>query len=414
LDTREFEEIYRREVGRCTATLVRVLGDVDQAEDAVADAFVVAAERWATSGLPPNPGGWITTTARNRAIDRLRRESSRDRRERDAMMFHDIAGDVHGPDDRDRTASDPLDAVPDDRLRLIFLCCHPALGPEAQVALTLRLLGGLTTTEIARAFLVPESTMGQRLSRAKRKIRDSNMPYRIPDADHLEQRLVPVLATIYLIFTEGHTATAGADLRRPALTDEAIRIGRVLADLLPGDPEVIGLLALMLLTESRSPARTDPSGALVRLAAQDRRLWNVELIEEGHALVRRCLVRNVPGPYQIQAAIAAVHAAATAAELTDWSQIVSLYDHLLRFRPNPVVALNRAVAVMEAEGADAALAALDEIDLPGSSLFHATRAEALSRVGRIDDAIIGLRRAIVLAGNAVEVEHLDARIRALG
>jgi RNA polymerase sigma-70 factor, ECF subfamily len=407
LDPDEFAAIYRREVGRCTATLVRVLGDIDQAEDAVADAFAVAADRWAVAGPPPNPGGWITTTARNRAIDRLRREATRGAREREAMALHDPAAD------RPADLGD-IDTVPDDQLRLIFLCCHPALGADAQVALTLRLLGGLTTAEIARAFLVPEATMGQRLSRAKRKIRDTHMAYRIPVANELPERLGPVLATIYLIYTEGHSATAGEDLLRPDLTGEAIRIGRTLVALLPDEPEVIGLLALMVLTEARAPARLGEGGELVRLADQDRSRWDHDLIAEGHELVRACLDRNRPGPYQLQAAIAAVHADATAAATTDWAQIVALYDHLYRLRPNAVVALNRAIAVMEHRGPAAALDALDEIDLPTYHLFHATRAEALRRVGRDDEAAEALRRAMALTSNAAERRHLERELAGLG
>jgi RNA polymerase sigma-70 factor (ECF subfamily) len=407
LDPDEFAAIYRREVGRCTATLVRVLGDIDQAEDAIADALAVAADRWAVDGVPPNPGGWITTTARNRAIDRLRRESMRVAREREAITRHDPAPDP--PADLG-----DLDTVPDDQLRLIFLCCHPALGADAQVALTLRLLGGLTTPEIARAFLVPAPTMGQRLSRAKRKIRDAHIAYRIPAADELPARLGPVLATIYLIYTEGHTATAGDDLLRPALTGEAIRLGRTLVALLPDEPEVVGLLALMLLTEARAPARAGDDGNLVRLGDQDRSRWNRELIAEGHELVRACLDRNRPGPYQIQAAIAAVHADAPTAAETDWAQIVALYDHLLQLRPNAVVALNRAIAVMELHGPAAAIDALDEVDLPTYHLFHATRAEVLRRAGRDNEAADALCRAIALGSNASERRHLERELGGLG
>ncbi len=384
LDPDEFAAIYRREVGRCTATLVRVLGDIDQAEDAVADAFAVAADRWPVDGGPPSPGGWITTTARNRAIDRLRRESTRDAREREAMMLHNPAPDP--PADLG-----DLDTVPDDQLRLIFLCCHPALAADAQVA-----------------------TIGQRLSRAKRKIRDTHMAYRIPVADELHERLGPVLATIYLIYTEGHSATAGDDLLRPALTTEAIRIGRTLVALVPDEPEAAGLLALMVLTEARAPARLGEHGELVRLADQDRSRWDRELVAEGHELLRGCIGQNRPGPYQVQAAIAAVHADATTAAATDWAQIVTLYDRLHRLRPNAVVALNRAIAVMEHRGPAAALGALDAIDLPAYHLFHATRAEALRRAGRDAEAADALRRAVALTSNAVERRHLERELAGLG
>ncbi|HKY65357.1 MAG TPA: sigma-70 family RNA polymerase sigma factor [Acidimicrobiales bacterium] len=406
-DAPDLATVYRREVGRCTATLVRLLGDVDLAEDAVAEAFAVAAGRWRVDGVPPNPGGWITTTARNRAVDRLRREGIRDAREREAVALHDPVPAPGG--DRGE-----VDVIPDDQLRLIFLCCHPALGADAQVALTLRLLGGLTTAEIARAFLVPEPTVGQRLSRAKRKIRDAHVPYRVPDTGELPTRLGPVLSTLYLIFTEGHTATAGDDLLRPALTAEAIRLNRTLVALLPDEPEAVGLLALLVLTEARAPARVDAAGELVRLADQDRSLWDRALIAEGHALVRACLAGDRPGPYQIQAAIAAVHADAPTAGATDWAQIVALYDHLLRLRPDAVVALNRAVAVLEHRGPDAALGALDDVDLQGHHLFHATRAEALRRAGRRDEAADALLRALSLARNATERRHLERALADLG
>lgn len=406
LDPHEFAAIYHREVGRCTATLVRVLGDVDAAEDAVAEAFAVAAQRWGTDGVPPNPGGWITTTARYRAIDGARRDARRQAREREATVLHDPA-----PDARPRLGD--LDVVPDDQLRLIFLCCHPALATDAQVALVLRLLGGLTTEEIARAFLVPTATMGQRLSRAKAKIRDSHISYRVPAAVDLEKRLAPVLAAIYLIYTEGHSATAGNDLLRPALTAEAIRLGRTLTDLLPDEPEAVGLLALMLLTQARAAARIDQHGELVRLPDQDRSLWDDALIAEGHALVRRCLAVGRPGPYQLQAAIAAVHGDARSAAHTDWSQVIALYDALLELRPHPVTALNRAVAVLEQHGPAVALTDLDTIELPTYPLFHATRAEALRRVGRHDEAAAALDQALALTTNEAARRHLRRQLRRL-
>ena len=399
--------IYRREVGPCTATLVRVLGDIEEAEEAVAEAFALAADRWPRDGFPPNPGGWITTTARNRAIDRFRRESSRHDRERQAATI--LAAD----DEPEPSDLGPLDTIPDDQLRLVFLCCHPAIGVDAQVALTLRLLGGLTTTEIARAFLVPEKTMGQRLSRAKRKIRDTHLAYRIPDEAELPSRLEAVLATIYLIFTEGHNATAGDDLQRPALAERAIDLARTLADLVPGEPEVVGLLALLVLTEARSPARLDSAGRLVRLADQDRSRWRVDLIAEGHRLVRWCLTENRPGPYQLQAAIAAVHADAATAEATDWTQILALYDHLVALRPSPIVSLNRAVAVLELVGPEAGLRALDELDLTEHHLYHAVRAEALERSGRNDEARAALDQALARCTNATELRHLEQRRRRL-
>src|SRR4051812_25969632 len=356
-------EIFRREAGRCTATLIRVLGDVDLAEDSVAEAFAVAAEQWPVRGVPPNPGGWITTTARNRAIDRLRRESTRTDR---YIAAHRLHVDDMEPDPDHDPELDQVDAfvdvVLDDQLRLMFLCCHPALAPDAQVALTLRLLGGLDTPEIARAYLVPEATMAQRIVRAKRKLRDNHAPYRVPGAAELPARLHAVLTAVALIFTEGHTATSGDQLVRVDLSTEAIRLGRVLVALLPEEPEAVGLLALMLLTDARRPARLAADGTMVRLADQDRARWDRDLITEGHLLVRACLRRNRPGPFQYQAAIAAVHADAPTAAATDWDQIVALYDQLAALTPNPVVALNRAVAIGERNGATAGLAALDAVD----------------------------------------------------
>lgn len=398
-------EIFRREAGRCTATLIRVLGSVDLAEDAVADAFAIAAEKWPTSGIPPNPGGWITTTARYRAIDRLRREATRDQR-------HAAAHHLHQPDDS--TAMEPdlgdLDVVPDDQLRLMFLCCHPALAPDVQVALTLRLLGGLETPEIARAFVVPEATMAQRIVRAKRKIRDNNIAYRIPTAAELPERLPPVLAAIYLIFNEGYAATAGGTLTRNDVSNEAIRLGRVLVELLPDEPEAAGLLALMLLTDARRPARANDTGALVRLADQDRDLWDRDHIAEGHAIVRDCLRRNQPGPYQIQAAINAVHTDAPSAADTDWRQIVILYDQLYAQQPTDIVWLNRAIALAETDGPHAALDSLAAIDgLDRYHHYHATRGDLLQRVGRTADAADAFDRAITLTANDTERRYLTQR-----
>jgi RNA polymerase sigma-70 factor (ECF subfamily) len=402
------EDVFRREAGRCTATLIRVLGDIELAEDAVADAFAIAAERWPVDGVPPNPGGWITTTARNRAIDRLRRESTRTDRHVAAHRLHveDMEPD-HTPDPDDLTGLDAfVDVVADDQLRLMFLCCHPALAADAQVALTLRLLGGLDTPEIARAFLLPEPTLAQRVVRAKRKLRDNHAPYRIPGAAELPDRLHAVLTAIYLIYTEGHTATSGDALTRVDLSGEAIRLGRVLVELMPDEPEAVGLLALMLLTEARRPARTDDAGAMVRLADQDRTRWDRTLIAEGHQLVRACLRRNQPAPFQIQAAIAAVHADARTASATDWTQIVALYDQLYALRPSPVVALNRAVAVGERDGAAAGLAALDASPLDEYQPYHAARADLLARAGQRDEAVAAYDRAIELTSNPAERDFL--------
>jgi RNA polymerase sigma-70 factor (ECF subfamily) len=396
--TSEIERVFREEYARAVSVLVRVCGDIDAAEEAVQDAFTRAVEQWPSTGLPPSPAGWIITTARNRAIDRFRREASRDERQAEAdLLFR-----------RDQPIEET--AVRDDQLRLIFTCCHPALAMPARVALTLRLLGGLSTVEIARAFLVQEATMGQRIARAKAKIRDARIPYRIPDETDIPGRLHAVLAVVYLIFNEGYTATSGDRLGRPELSGEAIRLGRLLRELLPHDPEVMGLLGLMLLAESRRNARQTEDGALVPLAEQDRTLWDRRLIAEGQAIVRRCLAENRPGPYQIQAAINAVHSDAPSAADTDWRQIVALYDQHLALAPSPVVALNRAVAVAEVDGPAAALALVDLLDLRDYHLFHAVRADLLRGLGRTDEAREAYREAIERAGNLVEREHLRRRM----
>jgi len=395
------ERAFREEYGRAVAVLTRVFGDIDVAEDAVQDAFAEAVRRWPGTGLPPSPAGWIITTARNRAIDRLRREAARDGKHAQAALLH--ARDEHL---EDSWATDGDSPVRDDRLRLIFTCCHPALGTGAQVALTLRLLGGLTTTEIAHAFLVPEPTMAQRLVRAKAKIKVAGIPYRVPAQADLPGRLAAVLAVVYLIFNEGYTASSGEALARADLCAEAIRLGRMTARLMPDEPEAMGLLALMLLTESRRAARTAPDGSLVLLADQDRSHWDRALIAEGQALVRRCLRRGQPGPYQIQAAISAVHSDAPIATATDWDQILALYDQLLMVAPSPVVALNRAVAVAEVQGPAAALAIVDGLGLTRYYLFHAIRADLLRRLGRLADADAAYRAAIDGTSNAAELAHL--------
>jgi RNA polymerase sigma-70 factor, ECF subfamily len=381
------------------ATLIRIFGDIDVAEDAVQDAFAVALRKWPIGGLPPNPGGWITTTARRCAIDRLRRES-RGRDLLDEVAVLSSSTEAPG-------LPEVMANVQDDRLRLIFTCCNPALSTEAQVALTLRLLGGLTTDEVARAFLVAEPTMAQRLARAKRKIKAARIPYRVPEDHELPERLRPVLAVVYLVYNAGLTRPA-----EPSLCSEAIRLGRILVTLMPDEPEVAGLLALLLLTESRRSSRIRSDGSLVLLGEQDRTRWDRGLIEEGQAIVRRCLRRNQPGAYQLQAAINAVHADAPTLEETDWSQIVTLYDQLLAISPTPVVAMNRAIAIGEVQGPAAALALVDELALDNYYSFHVTRADLLARLGRNREATVAYEGAAAMAPTDAERDFLKLGGRA--
>jgi RNA polymerase sigma-70 factor, ECF subfamily len=375
------------------AALIRAFGDIDVAEDAVQEAFAVALSKWPGDGLPPNPGGWITTTARNGAIDRLRREA------RGRQLLSEAA--VLSPRNDDPGSPEEVSPLHDDRLRLIFTCCHPGLSTEAQVALTLRLLGGLSTEEVARSFLVAEPAMAQRLARAKRKIKAARIPYRVPEDHELPDRLRPVLAVVYLVYNAGLSSPA-----EPGLCAEAIRLARILTTLMPDEPEVAGLLALLLLTESRRASRTRPDGSLVLLGEQDRRQWDRALIEEGQAIVRRCLSRNQPGAYQLQAAINAVHADAATVEQTDWSQIVALYDQLLAVAPTPVVALNRAIAIGEVQGPAAALALVEGLDLDKYHPFHATRADLLRRLSRSSEAAAAYERAAAMAPTDAERRFL--------
>ncbi len=393
---REIETIYREEYGRVVASLARRFGDLDIAEDAASEALVVALERWPSDGIPPNPGGWLTTTAGNRAIDRIRREKRRDAKHEAADMI------------RDESPHEPTGIVEDDRLRLIFTCCHPALAAEARVALTLRLLGGLTVPEIARAFLVQETTMGQRITRAKAKIKAANIPFRVPDAADLTDRLGGVLAVLYLVFNEGYLAGSGDDPIRADLTDEAIRLARIVRQLLPTEPEVAGLLALMLLTDARRDTRV-ADGELVTLSEQDRSQWDRTLIAEGQTLTRQALEARLPGPYALMAAINAIHTSAPDVRDTDWARIASLYDRLYALTPSPIIALNRAVAVAEIDGPQVALAVVEALELDGYHAWHATRADLLRRIGRSEEAVSAYDAAIAATENEAERAYLSRR-----
>ncbi len=412
----DLASVFRAEHGRVVASLARRFGDLDLAEDVTGEALLVAAERWPADGVPPNPGGWLTTVAANKALDRLRREKRRqDKYAEVAVMQERMPRDM--PGDMPGDPPEPTGPIEDDRLRLVFTCCHPALAPENRVALTLRLLGGLTVAEIAAAFLVPEKTMAQRITRSKQKIKAAHIPYRIPRAEDLPDRLAGVLAVLYLIFNEGYLGSSG-EVQRTDLTSEAIRLTRQLREMVDSTPslgrvpEVDGLLALMLLVDSRARARV-ADGVLVPLDRQDRALWDPAMIDEGHRLVRRCLALNRPGPYQLQAAINAVHTDAVDASMTDWSQVLRLFDQLLAISPSPVVALNRAVAVAEVDGPEVALSLVDRLPLRGYHAWHATRADLLRRLHRDDEARVAYDEAIELAGNVAEQEFLRGRRDAL-
>ncbi|MEV4380003.1 sigma-70 family RNA polymerase sigma factor [Streptosporangium sp. NPDC049644] len=401
---RAITRAHHDEWARVVAALTRRFGDLDIAEEAAAEAFAAAVERWKADGVPPNPGAWLTTTANRKAIDRIRRENKRDDKHKEAQT-------VYGND-----PPEPVGAIDDDRLRLIFTCCHPALAMQTRVALTLRMVGGLTVPEIARAYLVAESAIGQRITRAKAKIKAARIPYRVPSAEDLPARVSGVLAVLYLVFNEGYLATGpDADPLRPDLTAEAIRLTRLMRALMPGDGEAAGLLALMLLTEARRTARVSASGELVPLTEQNRGAWDTGLIAEGHHLVRERLAAAAagvaPGRYQILAAINAVHTSVRDIRDTDWSQVLALYDQLVRLDPSPIIALNRAVAVAELDGPQVALAAVDRLEdtLAGYHAYHATRADLLRRLGQTRQACAAYDKAIELAGNTAETAYLTRR-----
>jgi len=406
IDVREaITRAHHEEWARVVATLTRRFGDLDIAEEAAAEAFAIAVERWMADGVPPNPGAWLTTTGNRKAIDRIRRENKRDDKQREAQLLYD-------------DPPEPLGAIEDDRLRLIFTCCHPSLAMETRVALTLRMVGGLTVPEIARAFLVQETTMERRITRAKAKIKAARIPYRVPSAEDLPARVSGVLAVLFLVFNEGYLASGpGTDPVRHDLTSEAIRLTRLIRALMPEDGEVAGLLALMLLIEARRAARVSASGELVTLDEQDRGAWDAALVAEGHRLVRERLAAGVPpGRYQILAAINAVHTSARDIRDTDWSQVLALYDQLVRLDPSPIIALNRAIAVAELDGPEVALAAVDRLEdkLAGYHPYHAARADLLRRLGRSQQARAAYDRAIELAGNTAEIAYLTRRRDQLG